>query len=161
MGTARRDEPRPAVGRTESTGRSARSTRPRLRLVQRRFRYRRSQRRQDAARRAELTSVAAPLRKALQFQSGMVRFMNPSNRGTAKAVSPCAGLQIIPLAISARDQLSTRPWRQSRGFGLDVLLTAARFGATAASGSAMAASFFLRLPDTGSNIQRTGVQSTS
>jgi len=31
---------------------------------------------------------------------GMMRFMNWSNSGTMKAVSPCAGLQIIPLAMS-------------------------------------------------------------
>jgi len=30
----------------------------------------------------------------------MMRFMNWSNSGTMKAVSPCAGLQIIPLAMS-------------------------------------------------------------
>ena len=35
-----------------------------------------------------------------QSSPGIVRFMNSSNIGTVKAVSPWFGLQIIPLAIS-------------------------------------------------------------
>jgi hypothetical protein len=36
------------------------------------------------------------------FQSspGMIRFMNSSNNGTVKAVSPWLGLQIIPFTIN-------------------------------------------------------------
>ena len=35
-----------------------------------------------------------------QSSPGMIRCMNPSNRGTVKAVSPCPGLQTIPFETS-------------------------------------------------------------
>ena len=50
---------------------------------------------------AELQCI--PLSETRDYSSqsspGMMRRMNSSNRGTVKAVSPCAGLQIIPFTI--------------------------------------------------------------
>ena len=37
---------------------------------------------------------------AIQSNWGTARSMNSSNRGTVKAMSPCAGLQIIPFLMS-------------------------------------------------------------
>ena len=43
---------------------------------------------------------AAQRRHASQSLPGMIRFMNSSNNGTVKAVSPWLGLQIMPLVIN-------------------------------------------------------------
>lgn len=44
--------------------------------------------------------VRSPRQVESQFSPGMMRFMNSSNRGTVKPVSPWLGLQIMPLEIN-------------------------------------------------------------
>ena len=44
--------------------------------------------------------AASAAQAVCQVSSGMMRFMNSSNRGTVNAVSPWLGLQIMPLLIS-------------------------------------------------------------